>query len=300
MLYQLKKISRLLLSLLIISIFYQCETTNYVYQEEIPQFVQKLSADQVSDTSILMTFKTNLSCNGQLIYQLNSDIDTVQIAEYRQEHEVLISGLFPYQNYQVSIELFEYFENSQLISDTITVKTNHNDFSKGWYQYNLGNFSEAILKFETFLDSSGLDLWSVSSLGWCYLQTGNFDKADEYFNNCYLLKPVEPINLLGLMVLTQMNNENNNVISYGKTLIDRYPQWNFIYNEKLNSNLARIILAETYLLQDQIDETISQINYFFENTIKINNSETWIVDNVKYDSIENFIIAAINFLKSEN
>ncbi|MBN2279654.1 MAG: hypothetical protein JXQ65_03655 [Candidatus Marinimicrobia bacterium] len=287
------------LYLILTILFFGCETVSYVADDEKLFFTTDISIKNITEDSLTVIFSVNKASRCHLYYCDGYNTDSVLVQEFRQNHEITLNDLYAGIHYQIEVRLTEFYDSLEITSIGITAATAENNFSRGWQAFRDGEFETALSFLNTYNQSNPHDPWTISSQGWCLLQTGSYQEAREKFLYCDTLLASEPLHLLGLTLLEQITENYNEALTFGESLLLLHPQWQFLYFTQYNSNLARLILAETSLIMGDFEKSINLLDQLLPENIFYNNSESWVLEGVKYNNLEAFIIAALNFLKSE-
>ncbi len=282
---------------LLIILIVSCEKTNYLYNENRPQFIQVPEATNITNHSATIGFEVSGACNGKLFYTVGHFRNSVIIENYKQSHQVLLDNLYPGQNYKIWLNLNEYYDHYSLQSDTITIEIKDNLFSLGWQQYNVGNYTGALEKFQENQDTTRFRNWNLSSMGWCCLKLGKLSEAKAYFAEAETINQQDKLTLLGLMVLAQSEGAYEQVATLGEEAMDS--NWSFLYHDQYNIDLVNLLSAEAYFFSDRFDDAVTCLNKLIAPPIDMNNPETWVFKSNNYNSIEELIIDVINYLKTE-
>ncbi len=296
MMNSMKKI----LIILIILFLFNCEKTMYEIDFTDPEFLQN-PTPEVTDSSATITWITNEACSCRFEYSLyinKYQPDTIVIPEFRENHIYSLHSLWPDVKYYCLIELYDFEDNGPVISDTIVFSTHSNLLSRTWSAINDYNITGA---------DSLIGLWGIDNYesprthftkAWINFKKGEINLAKDEMLEIYYNYPDFLPNIAALAVINHLESRYDDALECAETIIEKNNYFQFVYKETdLNYKFLRLIMAESYLVNSNINKCYQQIDILWpDNNLDSNIPDTWQVEGVTYDSYTTVLVAAINYL----
>jgi len=276
----------------------QCEKIKYTDEKDKPEFLEFPTAVE-SDSGVTISWKTNEACKWIVLFNISTQIEIDSIAdnEFREDHSFLLTEILPGLQYDYLVKNWDFHGNGPLESDTLSFTTTANELSFGWEEYRAGDYSAADSLFDLWLQENPNNPSGISAMGWTDLKTGEYESAKEKFLQVYEGNSTLPLSLAGLSVTCQIEDEPEGAISYSERLLEYHSQWIFEYDESLNYRKIHLILADSYIKTSQLNNAQEEIDFLWEaNNFDPNIPDSWKIDNVSYETYEQALVAAIEYI----
>lgn len=278
----------------------QCQKTIYTYDADEPQFTNEPVVLVTTDTSVTLFWETNEACHAKVKYGLSTKYDQeVAIAENRQIHHVIITGLEPYRLYHCRIYNWDFANNGPLKSADLTFHTLHNEHSlvrEGWRCYAAGGLDSAKYYWAAACEINSISSEILASLGWWWLKAGAQDSARSFFTQALDFNPAELVALAGSATLAMLEDAPERAIGYLTTALEIAPAWQYAYYAPLNAKRLRLQLAEAYLQTAQYFKAQQQLDIVWpQNGLNPDVTTSWKVNGVAYDSYPAALLAALEY-----
>ena len=174
---------------------------------------------------------------------------------------------------------------------------------QAWNSFENGNYETALSKFIqiTYHDTASMvgyhgKAWSYFLLNEPEIALDNFDITISKGNTSN-----DPI--AGLALAYHASSEYSNSITEAKQLLENNSNYSLQYQPEINSKDVRLVLGMSYFhigdlakAQEQVDILAQSLQYFSYDPINPDSSNSWIFNNIEYNSYAEVLMVVIDSL----
>jgi len=259
----------------------------------------------INPTSVEIRWETNLPSQGVVYYGTTQALGDSVLGEQESDHHVVnLQDLLPDTVYYYVVANYSGYFDGRPVSDTSQFVTGLNEQTyliQGWNYYIVKDYTSALTAFNSALQLNDTYGGAYIGRGWCYMKIGSLDNALSDFNTGLEQDNTLLVGYIGRSVLYLRQQSYAEAITDAMVVVDTDPEYVFAYNSGIDHVVARLVLAQAYyatqeyaLAQDQCD-TIDPANGLDPLL-----PDTWVVDNVTYDSYLEALLSLIQYLVSVN
>jgi len=169
-----------------------------------------------------------------------------------------------------------------------------------WELFEMTNYDMAYSKFESIISMDPNNEEAYNGRGWCYLLLNDLERAALDFNTAIDKGYLDLDPHAGLAAVYISNDEFLLAISKAQYVITNDPEYTFMYLSDINYLDMHLILAMAYFHTGDFGNTYAQILILDPDIIvNENNSATWILYSVQYDSYPEILMAIIDDLDAQ-
>jgi len=296
---------RILIALFFLVVIQKCEKITYVYDNTKPEITEQITTETQS-SSVKISWETSEACSTIFEYSSYKNVekpDTLIFGEFREIHNIELNSLWPDVEYYCLINLYDYYDNGPVTSDTVFFRTNSNELSKCWSYIGANKLSNAENYLKNYLQSNNESVKTQFTRAWINLNKGKINQAEELMLKIMDYNPRFVPNFAGLLVVNKLKGNNQNVIKYGNDILDRNSHWNFVYADTdLNYKYIHAMMAESLLKRNNFEECQNHIDILWEiifgetSGVQPDIPRTWEIKGNEYETYENTLISAIQII----
>ncbi len=269
-----------------------------------PTITKSPEAKNIKLNSADITWETDVMSNSVVKYGTSSGQYTATGKNNipAKIHVVKIENLQPSTNYYYKVESQNYggtVTSNQ--AQFITKKDLSIHLKISWEAYENGNYSEALKFFLDIVEQDSTLADGYNGLGWCYASNAidSLEKARENFNFANALDSTFNDALAGRGFVLLALKRYSSAVNDFNMVIQNDPNFIFTHNTSINASDVRLGLAEAGFYRQRYSYAQEQVNILApQNGLDPNNSATWIVDNINFNTYPEALLAWIEKLKS--
>ncbi|GEM_PF-549461 len=256
-------------------------------------------------TSVTIRWETNLPSRGVVYYGTTPTLGDSVLGEQESDHHLVkLEDLLPDTVYYYVVANYSDYFDGQPVSDTSQFTTGLNEQNylvQGWNYYIKKEYANALTAFNAALQLNDAYGGAYIGRGWYYLKIGSMDDALSDFNTGLELDNTLLIGYIGRSVLYLQQESYAEAIADAIVVIDADPDYVFSYNSDIDHVLARLVLAQAYYATQEYTLAQEQCDVIEPaNGLDPLLPQTWVVDNVTYDSYLEALLSLIQYLVSNN
>jgi tetratricopeptide (TPR) repeat protein len=269
-----------------------------------PEFTVAPAATNVQVSFADITWETNTPTTGEVRYGTSSN-DYSFDSKREQEstvHSVRLFGLKSNTTYYYQVESKN--SSGTLTSEELnfsTTRTLAELVPYAWSLYESGQTSDAIAIFMdiTTRQTSAFLSDAYNGLGWSYASQDSMQKSLHYFDLAISARASFSEALAGRGLVRLALKEYAGTIDDLTKVLSEQVDFVFSHDSSIDFRDISVALAEAYFFRQNLEQAQTFVNHIApENGLDVNNSNTWIVDDVQYNDYTTALLMWIEKLKS--
>ncbi len=269
-----------------------------------PEFTVAPTATNVQVSFADITWETNTPTTGEVRYGTSSNNYSFDSKREQEStlHSVRLFGLNSNTTYYYKVESKN--SSGTLISEELqftTTRTLAELVPYAWSLYASGQTSEAIAIFLdiTSRQTSAFISDAYNGLGWSYAAIDSMQKSLHYFDLAVAARTLFTEAHAGRGFVKLALKDYTGTIDDLTKVLSEQADFVFSHDSNIDFRDISVALAEAYFFRQNLEQAQAFVNRMApENGLDANDPDTWIVDDVLYNSYTTALLIWIEKLKS--